>query len=93
MIQPLGDHIVVKPAKAKAMTVSGIVLPDTARERPQEGEVVAVGSGQLLENGKRGPMEIEIGDIVIYAKYSGTEVKVEEEEYLIMRECDVLAIR
>ncbi|MDD2485212.1 MAG: co-chaperone GroES [bacterium] len=93
MIQPLGDRIVVRPAKAEAMTVSGIVLPDTARERPQEGEVVAVGSGQLLENGKRGPMEIKIGDTVIYARYSGTEVKVGRDEYLIMRESDVLAIR
>ncbi|MDD3925385.1 MAG: co-chaperone GroES [bacterium] len=93
MIQPLGDRIVVKPAKAEEMTVSGIVLPDTAREKPQEGEVVAVGGGQLLESGKRGPMEIKPGDTVIYSKYSGTEVKVDGEEYLIMRESDVLAIR
>lgn len=93
MITPLGDRIVVKPDKSREMTVSGIVLPDTAREKPQEGEVVAIGKGLLLESGQRGSMEIKVGDRVIFAEYSETEVNVDGETYLIMRESDVLAIR
>jgi chaperonin GroES len=82
----------VKPAAKEEVTRSGIVLPDTAKEKPQQGTVVAVGSGKLLENGTRVTMEVKEGDQVLFAKYSGTEVKIENEEYLVMRESDILAV-
>ena len=92
-IEPLEDRIVVKPAEEEETTVSGIVIPDTAKERPQEGEVVAVGPGRFNEDGdERIPMDVKVGDRVIYSKYGGTEVKVEGEEYLILSARDVLAI-
>ncbi|MCD5390475.1 co-chaperone GroES [candidate division NPL-UPA2 bacterium] len=93
-IQPLGDRVLVRPLEKEEKTKGGIVLPDTAKEKPQEGEVVAVGSGRVLENGKTIPIEVKKGDKVLFGKYSGTEVKVEEkeEEHLIMREEDILAI-
>lgn len=90
-LKPLEDRVVVKPIEAEEKTKSGIVLPDTAKEKPQEGEVVAVGPGKF-EDGKRVPMEVKVGDRVIYSKYGGTEVKVEGEEYLILSQRDVLAI-
>ena len=90
-LKPLHDRVVVKP-KIQQATPSGIVLPDTANERPQEGTVVAVGPGRMLDSGTRVEMEIRSGDEVLFAKYAGTEVKVEDEEYLIMRESDLLAI-
>ena len=91
-IRPVGDRVVVKPAAKEEVTRSGIVIPDTAKEKPQEGEVIAVGSGKLLEHGDRMPLELKEGDRVLYARYGGTEFKLDGEEYLVMRESDVLAI-
>ncbi|HHW18225.1 MAG TPA: co-chaperone GroES [Firmicutes bacterium] len=93
MLKPLADRVVVKPVQAEEKTKGGIVLPDTAKEKPQEGEVVAVGPGRVLENGTKLAPEVKVGDRVIYSKYSGTEVKIEGEEYLIIRESDILAIK
>ncbi len=91
-IKPLGDKLVVKPISAEQKLASGIVLPDTAKEKPQQGEVLAVGSGRVLDNGTRIPMEVKVGDKVLYSKYGGTEIKIDEEEYLILNERDVHAI-
>jgi len=91
-LQPLADRIVVKALAQEERTKGGIVLPDTAKEKPQEGEVLAVGPGKLLDNGSRAAMEVKVGDKVIYSKYGGTEVKVDGQEYLILKESDVLAI-
>jgi chaperonin GroES len=91
-LRPLGDRVVVKPVEREERTKSGIVLPDTAKEKPQEGIVEAVGTGRLLDNGTKVPMELKVGDKVLYAKYAGNEFKVEEQEYLIISEKDVLAI-
>jgi chaperonin GroES len=91
-LRPLGDRLVVKALAREAVTKSGIVLPDTATEKPQEGEVLAVGSGKVLENGKRSIPEVQVGQRVLFAKYAGTEVKVEGQEYLILRESDIVAI-
>jgi len=90
-LQPLGDRVVVKPIAKEEVTKGGIVLPDTAKEKPQEGEVIAVGPGKLSEDGKRIAMEVKEGDRVIYAKYAGTEVKLDDEELVILRESDILA--
>ncbi|MDO8682497.1 MAG: co-chaperone GroES [Armatimonadota bacterium] len=92
MLKPLGDRIIAKPTSAEEVTKGGIVLPDTAQEKPQEGEVIAVGPGKLLDSGKLAPMDVKVGDKVIYSKYGGTEIKVEGEEYMILRQDDVLAI-
>ena len=92
-LEPLGDRVVIKPLPREEVTKSGIVLPDTAKEKPQEGEIVAVGPGRVSEDGKRIPMEVKVGDKVIYAKYAGIEIKVDEVEYVILRESDVLAKR
>ncbi len=91
-IQPLGDRLIIKAIEAKEIKKSGIIIPETAKEKPQEGEVVAVGKGKLTEEGKLIPMEVKTGDTVLYGKYSGTEIKINDEEYLIMREEDVLGI-
>ncbi len=91
-IRPVGDRVVVKPAAKEEVTRSGLVIPDTAKEKPQEGEVIAVGSGKLQDNGERAPMEIKVGDRVLYAKYGGTEFKLDGEDYLVMKESDILAI-
>ena len=92
-IQPLADRIIVKPLEAEEKTKGGIVLPDTAKEKPQEGEVMAVGKGKVLENGNVQALEIKVGDRVLYGKYSGTEITTKKgEELLIMREEDVLAV-
>jgi chaperonin GroES len=91
-LKPLADRVVVRPKQKEEVTKSGLVLPDTAREKPQEGEIVAVGPGRVLDDGKRLPMELKVGQSVLYAKYAGTEYKVEDEEYLILREPDVLAV-
>ncbi len=88
---PLGERIVIKPTEQEAQTRGGILLPDTAKEKPQEGEVVAVGPGRAADDGSRIPMELTVGDKVIYSKYAGTEYEDGDEEYLIMRESDVLA--
>ena len=90
-LEPLGDRIVVKPVAKEEVTKGGIVLPDTAKEKPQEGEVVAVGPGRVTEEGNRIPLDVKKGDTIVYPKYSGTELKVDGEEYLIMRESEVLA--
>jgi len=91
-IQPLGDRLIIKAVEAKEIKKSGIIIPETAKEKPQEGLVVAVGKGKTNEDGKLIPMEIKTGDTVLYGKYSGTEIKINDEEYLIMREEDVLGI-
>ncbi|NLZ28320.1 MAG: co-chaperone GroES [Firmicutes bacterium] len=91
-LKPLGDRLVVKVLEAEEKTASGIVLPDKAKEKPQEGEVMAVGPGKILENGTRVDMEVKVGDRVLYSKYAGTEIKIKGEEYLILRQDDVLAL-
>jgi chaperonin GroES len=91
-LRPLHDRILVKPAVAEEMTKGGIIIPDTAKEKPQQGEVIAVGNGKQTEDGKTLPMEVQVGDKVLYGKYSGTEVSVEGDELLMMREADVFAI-
>jgi len=91
-LAPLGDRVVVRARQKEEVTKSGIVLPDTAREKPQEGEVIAVGPGRVLDNGRRVDMELKVGQIVLYAKYAGTEFKLDDVEYLILREPDVLAV-
>ena len=91
-IKPLGDRVVIERSEEKEVTKGGIVLPDTAKERPQEGKVVAVGEGKKTEDGKVVALTLKVGDTVLYGKYSGTEIKVDEQEYLIMREDDVLAV-
>jgi chaperonin GroES len=90
-LQPLADRVIVRPIEKEEITRGGLVLPDTAKEKPQEGEVLAVGPGRLSEDGKRIAMEVKVGDIVVYAKYGGTEIKVEGEELVILRESDILA--
>ena len=92
-LKPLGDRVVVKPVEKEEVTKGGIVLPDTVTERPQEGKVLAVGPGKMTDDGKRIPMEIKVGDTVIYAKYGGTEIKEDAEELIILRESDILAIK
>ena len=91
-LRPLGDRVVVKPTPREEMTKTGIVLPDTAKEKPQEGTVIAVGPGRILEDGKREAMDVKEGDKVLYAKYAGTEFKVEGDDLLIVSQKDVLAI-
>ena len=90
-LRPLDDRVVIEPNEAEEKTAGGIVLPDTAKEKPQQGTVVAVGPGRLLDNGKRSEMSVAVGDAVIYGKYSGAEIKVEGDEYKIVRESDILA--
>jgi len=91
-LKPLGDRIVVKVLSQEEKTKGGIVLPETAKEKPQEGEVIAVGTGKVLDNGQKLPLEVKVKDKVLFSKYGGTEVKVDGEEYLILSERDVLAI-
>ncbi|ARD47993.1 co-chaperone GroES [Sporosarcina sp. P37] len=92
MLKPLGDRIVIELIEAEEKTSSGIVLPDSAKEKPQEGKVIAVGTGRVLENGQRVELEVSENDRIIFSKYAGTEVKYEGTEYLILRESDILAI-
>ena len=91
-IRPLADRVVVEPLEAEEKTKGGIILPDTAKEKPQEGKVVAVGKGKLNDKGEVLPMEVKVGDKVLYGKYSGTEVTVDDKQYIILREEDILAI-
>ncbi|MDD5668853.1 MAG: co-chaperone GroES [Candidatus Omnitrophica bacterium] len=91
-IQPLGDRIVVKPLAAESKTKGGIFLPDTAKEKPQEGEIIAVGKGRTLENGTLVPLQVKVGDKVLYGKYSGNEITIDDGELLIIKEEDILAI-
>ena len=92
MLKPLGDRIIIELVELEEKTASGIVLPDTAKEKPQEGKVIAVGTGRVLENGERVALEVSVGDNIIFSKYAGTEVKYDGNEYLIVRENDILAI-
>ena len=91
-LKPLGDRVIVKPKAPEEKTKGGIILPDTAQEKPMEGEIVAVGNGKIADDGKKIAMELKVGDKILYGKYSGTEVKINDEEFLIMRESDVYAI-
>ena len=90
-LQPVADRILVKPMEREEMTKSGIYLPDTVKEKPQEGEVIAVGPGKMTDDGKRIEMEVKVGDTVIYTKYGGMEIKIDDEELIILREGDILA--
>jgi len=91
-VRPLGDRVILKPMPQEEKTKGGVILPDTAKEKPQQGEVVAVGSGRILDNGTKVDMEVKVGDKVLYGKYSGTEIKIEGEEYLIVKESEILGI-
>lgn len=90
-LSPIGDRVVVKPEPEEQKTKSGIVLPDSAKEKPQEGTVVAVGTGRILDNGQKVPLEVKVGDKIIYSKYGGTEVKIDKEELVFLSERDVLS--
>jgi chaperonin GroES len=91
-LRPLGDRVVIEPTPREEMTKSGIVLPDTVKEKPQEGKVLAVGPGRILDDGKRESVDVKVGDKVLYAKYAGTEFKIDENELLIVSQKDILAI-
>jgi chaperonin GroES len=91
-LRPLGDRVVIKPTAREDMTKSGIVLPDTAKEKPQEGVILAAGPGKIDDSGKREPMDVKVGDKVLYAKYAGTEFKIEGDDLLIVSQKDILAI-
>src|SRR3989338_4183498 len=92
-LRPLGDHVIVKPLKENEMTKSGIVLPDTVdKEKPEKGEVIAIGPGKLMENGQRAAMSVKVGDKVVFKKYSPDEIKVDDEEVLVLNESDIIAV-
>ena len=91
-IQPLADRVVVEPIEAQEQKVGGIIIPDTAKERPQQGMIVAVGAGRVTDDGNKVALEVKVGDKILYGKYSGSEVKIDTREFLIMRESDILAI-
>jgi chaperonin GroES len=91
-VRPIGDRVLVKPGKEEEVKKGGIIIPDTAKEKPQEGKVVAVGTGKVDENGKKIPFEVKVGDRVLVSKYGGTEIKIDGEEYQILREDDILGI-
>jgi chaperonin GroES len=91
-VKPLDDRVLVKQSQAEEKTAGGIVLPDTAKEKPQRGKVIAAGPGKLLESGKRGSMSLKKGDDIFYGKYTGTEIKIDGDEYVILRESEVLAV-
>ena len=91
-LRPLGDRVVIQPTPREEMTKTGIVLPDTAKEKPQEGSIIAAGPGKLNDEGEREPMDVKVGDKVLYAKYAGTEFKVDGDEYLIVSQKDILAV-
>jgi len=93
MLKPLGDRVLIRPSEEEEVTSAGIVLPDTARKRPQEGEVLAVGSGRMLDSGERVPINVKVGDVVIYSKYAGTEVKLGGEDMMIIDEDSILVVR
>ncbi len=91
-VKPLADRVIVQPLEEEVQERGGIIIPDTAKEKPQQGKVVAVGPGALADDGSRKPMEVSEGDTILYGKYSGTEVRIDTEDYLIMRESDILAV-
>lgn len=90
-LEPLGDRVVVKPKPSEEVSKGGIILPDTAKEKPQEGEIIAVGPGKMSEEGKRIALDVKVGDKVLYTKYGGTEIKIDGDEYMILRESDIMA--
>jgi chaperonin GroES len=92
MLKPLGDRVVVKALESESTTAGGIVLPDTAKEKPQRAEVLAVGPGKLLDNGTRSSVDVKVGDVVVYSKYGGTEIKIGGEEVIILRADDILGV-
>jgi len=92
-LTPLGDRVVIKAEPGEEKTRSGIVLPDSAKEKPQEGTIIAIGAGRILDNGQKVALEVKVGDKVIYSKYGGTEVKVDDEEFIILQERDILAVK
>lgn len=92
-LEPLADRVLVKPVQKEEMTKGGIFLPDTSKEKPQEGEIVAVGPGKMNDDGQRIPLEVKVGDHVIYAKYGGSEIKIDDVDMVILRESDILAIK
>ncbi len=92
-LEPLGDRVVVKPLPSEEVSKGGIILPDTAKEKPQEGKIIAVGPGKVNDDGKRIAMDVKVGDRVLYTKYGGTEIKIDGEEYMILRESDIMAKR
>lgn len=91
-LRPLGDRVLVKPKEEKETKRGGIIIPDTAKEKPQEGEIIAVGTGKIMDNGTKVPMDVKVGDKILFGKYSGNEVKVDEVEYLIMHQDDIMGI-
>lgn len=91
-IRPLHDRVVIRRIEEQDQKIGGLYIPDTAKEKPQQGEVVAIGNGRILENGQRQPLDLKVGDRVLFSKYSGTEIKLDEEEWLILRESDVLGV-
>jgi chaperonin GroES len=91
-LKPLNDRVIVKPSEAEEQTKSGLVIPDTAKEKPQKGEVVAVGAGKLDDDGSRQPIDVAVGDVVIYGKYSGQDIKVDGEEYMILKADEIYAV-
>ena len=91
-VRPLQDRVIVKRVEEEQTTKGGIIIPDTAKEKPIEGEVVAVGNGKFLENGKKQPLEVKVGDKILFGKYAGTDIKIDGEEHLIMREDDIIAV-
>ena len=91
-LKPLGDHIIVEPLSSQEMTKSGIILPETAKEKPERGTVIAVGPGKVLDNGQRASMDVQIGNVIVFKRYSPDEFKFEDKEYLILSQSDVLAI-
>ena len=91
-LRPLNDKIIVKPLKAEEVTKSGLIIPDSAKEKPQQGKVIAAGSGKSKDDGKRVPLDVKAGDLILFGKYSGQEIKLDGDEYLIMREDEVLAV-
>lgn len=93
MLKPLGDRVLIRPSEEEEVTSAGIVLPDTARKKPQEGEVLAVGSGRMLDSGERAPISVKVGDTVIYSKYAGTELKVGGKDLMIIDEDSILVVR
>ena len=92
-LKPLGGRVIVEPIEQEEMTAGGIILPETAKEKPQEGEILAIGPGRMTDDGKRIPMDVKVGDRVIYAKYGGVEIKEDNEELIILRESDILAVK
>ena len=91
-VKPLGDRILVEAVEEKEVKKGGIIIPDTAKEKPMEGEVIAIGPGKITEDGKRSPMDVKAGDRVLFGKYAGTEIKIDDEDYIIMREEEILAV-